>query len=287
VKNNLFSKFPLTFYFLFSYAGSWIIWSLFVFSKNGRGLFGFESPMSFLTTIALGIFCGPFLSAIFMSGMTEGYVGIKKLFIKLFFWRVGIAWYAFALVGIPVLMLLGTLLLPHILNTFTPMPPLKTLLIYIPFFFYPALLIGGPLAEEPGWRGFALPRLQKKYGPLVASIMLGVLWAFWHMPIWFSGQWTQPTVLNITAYITWITAITIIMTWVFNNTKKSVLMAILLHTSFDAFPNAVLWTLFPMAAKLTSNGALYGYLGLVLGFGLFALLIVILTKGQLSYKHAS
>ncbi len=93
------------------------------------------------------------------------------------------------------------------------------------------------------------PYLQALHGPVKASLILGVLWACWHMPIWFSGQWTVPSVPNIAAYIVWITAVTVIYTWVFNNTGGSVLMAILLHASMDAFPNAILWTHFPGATR--------------------------------------
>ena len=71
-----------------------------------------------------------------------------------------------------------------------------------------------------------------------ASLILGLLWAFWHAPIWFSGQWSTPSVPNIAVYVFWIVAVTFIFTWVFNNTQGSVFMAILLHGTMDVFPNA-------------------------------------------------
>jgi hypothetical protein len=78
---------------------------------------------------------------------------------------------------------------------------------------------------------------------------------------------------------------TFIITWVFNNTKGSVLIAILAHASMDAFPNAILWPLFPAAPKMTDYRLLYGYIGLALGFGVTALLIIILTRGRVGYQH--
>ena len=87
------------------------------------------------------------------------------------------------------------------------------------------------------------------------------------MPVWFSGQWTVPSILNMTFFVFWITAATFMYTWIFNNTKGSVLMAILAQASMDTFPNAILWPLFPAATKLTDYGFLYGYLGLIIGFG--------------------
>lgn len=78
------------------------------------------------------------------------------------------------------------------------------------------------------------------------------------MPIWFSGQWTVPSILNMAFFVFWITAMTFIMTWISNNTKGSVLIAILAHASMDAFPNAILWPLFPAAAGITGYHLLYG-----------------------------
>jgi hypothetical protein len=114
-----------------------------------------------------------------------------------------------------------------------------------------------------------------------ASLILGVLWAFWHAPIWFSGQWSVPSVPNIAVYVFWIVAVTFIFTWVFNNTRGSVFMAILLHGTMDVFPNAFLLAHLPGAAEMTSAGGLSMYWGLALGFGLFALLLVIVTRGRL------
>ena len=83
----------------------------------------------------------------------------------------------------------------------------------------------------------------------------------------------------------WVAAVTFIYTWIFNNTKGSVLMAILTHASMDAFPNAILWPLFPAATKLTEYRFLYGYLGLIIGFGVTALMLVLFTRVRLGYQR--
>jgi divalent metal cation (Fe/Co/Zn/Cd) transporter len=89
----------------------------------------------------------------------------------------------------------------------------------------------------------------------------------------------------MTFFLFWIAAATFIYTWIFNNTKGSVLMAILTHASMDAFSNAILWPLFPAAAKLTDYRFLYGYLGLIIGFGVTALSLIFCTRGRLGYQH--
>jgi hypothetical protein len=90
---------------------------------------------------------------------------------------------------------------------------------------------------------------------------------------------------NIACYLFFITAVTFIITWIFNNTKGSVLMAILAHGSMDAFPNAILWPLFPATSKMTDYRLLYGYIGLAIGAGATTLLIILFTRGRLGYQH--
>ena len=281
-----FARYPLTFYFIIAFAGTWIVWLLFVLSQDGARLLPFRSPMSFMAIMFLGQVTGPTLAAFVMTGVTEGKAGLRRLIGRIFEWRVGIQWYVFVLIGIPAIMSLGTLVLPGILPSFKPFDnPISELISYSAFYIYPVLLIGGPLFEEIGWRGFALPHLQERYGPMAASLILGILWGFWHMPHWFSGQWTVPSIPNMAFFVLWITAMTFIMTWISNNTKGSVLMAILAHASMDAFPNAILWPHFPAATKLTDYHLLYGYLGLALGYGVMALLIIMFTRGRLGYQH--
>ena len=148
-----------------------------------------------------------------------------------------------------------------------------------PVAFVSTFILGGPLGEEPGWRGFALPRLQPLHGPLVGSIILGILWALWHLPLFWSGVWTPPTIPNIVMFILMITALTIIMTWVFNNAKGSLLITMLMHASFNTFADHIVVPAFP-AAILNE----YPLLPELIGFGLGAVVIVALTRGRLSYR---
>jgi membrane protease YdiL (CAAX protease family) len=256
------------------------VWALFVLSRDGSGLLPFHSPSSFLVLIGIGTFSGPTVSAFVVTAVTEGREGVVRLLRRIVQWRVGLAWYVFTFVGLPTIETLGTIAIPGALASATPIDLLPELMSAAVFFVYPALL-AGPLGEEIGWRGVALPRLQTLHGPVKASLILGVLWAFWHAPIWFSGQWSVPSIPNIAVYVFWIVAVTFIFTWVFNNTRGSVFMAILLHGTMDVFPNAFLLAHLPGAAEMTSAGGLSMYWGLALGFGLFALLLVIVTRGRL------
>jgi uncharacterized protein len=287
-REGLLARYPMLFFVLIAYAGTWVVWLPFLLSADGFGLLSFSSPLPLIVTGGLGTFTGPTLAAFVMTGITEGRAGVRRLLRKIELWRVGLGWYLFALLGLPVILALGTLVVPGNLASFEPMDPLALLLAYLPFFVYPALLIGGPLGEEPGWRGFALPRLQQRQGPLVGSLILGVIWTFWHVvPVWLAS-WTAAGMLNIynlVLYLIFICSWTIVMTWVFNNTKGSLLMAILVHASVDAFPNAILWPLLPASLVVTGYGVYFGYYGMVLGMGVLALAVIALTRGRLGYQH--
>src|SRR5215211_263620 len=276
---GLLIRHPLVSFFTLAYALTWLAWSPWYLSEDGVGLLPYDGERisDYLNTIALIL--GPTLSAFIMTGATEGRDGVRRLLRRIVLWRVGLGWYLFVLVGIPAIMVLCTVVLPGALSSFQASALASTLFLYVvagPVF----LFAGGPFFEEIGWRGFALPRLQRLYGPLVGSIVLGALWGLWHLPLFLIPSWDTPhgSLLDIALFVTWAVAITIVITWVFNNTKGSVLLAILAHGSINSATVAV-YGLFP-APAVTS-----GIANVVIGFGVAALLIVALTRGHLGYRR--
>jgi membrane protease YdiL (CAAX protease family) len=274
--NSVFARHPLVLYFIIAYAGSWIVVLPYLRSADGAGLLPFSWPIPFAVSAALAPFAGPSLAAFIMTGLTEGMAGIRGLLRRIVLWRVGLRWYLFALLGIPAITVLGAVVLPGVVGSFET-PALSMVLTY-PVSFVVTLVIGGPLGEELGWRGFALPRLQRFYGPLVGSLVLGLLWAFWHLPYFWMPEWGTPkgTILDIVWFVLADIALTIIYTWVFNNTKGSLLIVILVHASNDAFFINQLF-LAPIAASTL--------LPFVIGFGSVALLLVLFTRGRLGYER--
>jgi len=272
---DLLARHPLVFFFIIAYAGTWLLELPYILSEDGAGLLPFSSPLLKWTS-PVTIFTGPFLAAFIMTGVTEGRAGIRRLLRRFVLWRVGLGWYLFVLVGIPAILVLSVIVLPGALGSFqglATLAPLTLLFLAVYGFF-----LSGPLAEEPGWRGFALPRLQSLHGPLVGSLILGVLWALWHLPLFFT-PWNTLTTFNVVVYVLATTCLTIIYTWVFNNTKGSLLLAILLHWSFD-LSTLIVGPLFP--APIVDE---YGLLVILPGFGAAALLVVALTRGRLGYQH--
>ena len=273
-REGLLARHPLVFYFIIAYAGSWLVWMPLVLSERGTALLPFNSPL-LAAAFPVGIFMGPFLAAFVMTGATEGRAGVGRLLRRFVLWRVGLRWYLFAIVGIPAIMVLGAIVLPEVLGSFQT-PALSLVLTY-PVTFVVAFFIGGPLGEEIGWRGFAQPHLQRLHGPLVGSLILGPIHVFWHLPLLWVPQWGTPrdTALDLLWYFLAGFAATFIYTWLFNNTKGSVLLVTLMHTSFDAFFVERLF-IAPIAA---SN------LGLTIGLGALALLLITLTRGRLGYDR--
>ncbi len=185
---------------------------------------------------------------------------------------------------IPAACLVGMLVLPGAAGTFEGLT--ASLLVSYPFVFVAVAFGGGPLGEEIGWRGFALPRLQLRYGALLATLLLGVLWACWHLPEFLTPSQGGGPGVGLAAFyqqfpifLLMVIALSIIFTWVFNNTLGSLFLVILLHTSFDTFGSTV-QPLFSASIVTSTN------LPFLIGMGLLAVPILALTRGRLGYAGA-
>lgn len=171
---------------------------------------------------------GPSLAAVIVAGMTGGRAGLKALFSRLFRWRVGLRWYSVALFA-PLPLFVAIISINVLFGA--PVPTATQLAAWPSLFgFFLGLVLSpfGGAWEELGWRGYALPKLLSGRSWLAASLILGVLWAVWHLPILITGQIPWPNLLAIMG-------MSIIFTWLFNNTQGSVLMAFLFHASIDAY----------------------------------------------------
>jgi hypothetical protein len=174
--------------------------------------------------------------------------------------------------------MLGPLAFALIYNLFGGESPGIDPSLTVPILLYYLLFtfLSGPLSEETGWRGFALPRLQSRFGALTSSIILGLIWALWHLPLYFIEER-----LALYIFIPLVLVISILMTWVYNNSRGSLILTVIMHFSFN----------FDMAF-------LVGYLGLMpqmvfyisasIGIGIY-LIAVILYAGpkKLSKKPES
>ena len=278
------AQYPLLSYVIMAYAFSWIMTVPFILWEWGnlpgdKGLYAL--------VFAVKAYVGPFLAAYIMLRITEGKEGVQRLWRSIRQWREGWKWYAFILVIFPLFFLLGIIIMPGALASFTGFTIRD--LIAFPIAFILITLGGGPLAEEPGWRGYALPRLlarfgSSRYAALKATLLLGVIWTFWHLPDFLTSAQhggpaagLRPFYANLPIFFLMVMFLTIIFTWVFNHTRGSVFMAILLHAVINTLGNNIV-PLFPIPAVTGSE------VPMLLGWGSLALLILVLTRGQLGYK---
>jgi membrane protease YdiL (CAAX protease family) len=229
----------------------------------------------------LGFALGPALAAICMTAITQGRGGILSFLRRCIRWRVGLRWYMVVLLGVPAMLLLAALLLPGAFSALR-LPGSSFWLSYPAW--YMVYLVGGPLGEEPGWRGFALPHLERRAGPLMGTFLLGALWSVWHLPLFLipgTDQYAISLGTGLAGHLSgfamfalWVGALAIIFTWIFNNTYGSLLLAMLLHASINAAPGVLLPALFPSLADFGSTW--------VLVWVAVALLVLAATRGRLS-----
>lgn len=229
---------PVVGFFVLAFGISWAFWIPIALSS--QGILSFQMP--FFLFVLAGY--GPSLAGIIIAGLEKGRSGVGELLGRLLLWRVGIQWYAFvmfstALVAVSVLLvytLFGSK--PAHINFLAQLGSLVSILPIL-------ILLGGPMPEELGWRGFALPKLLSKYNALTSSMIVGVMWGLWHLPAFWirgAGQHGQP----ILWFMVGAPAVSILYTWVYVHTKGSLLIAVLYHTAFDstiylalpAFPTA-------------------------------------------------
>lgn len=154
--------------------------------------------------------------------------GVRRLLWGWTKWRVGFRWYVVALSPIWIMLaVVGTFIL-----LWNPLPSL-TLPLDLGVIVGGGLLviITGATGEELGWRGFALPRLQTQYSAFTSSLFLGLLWGFWHIHQYLTGLITgdPATWVSFTRFLIYTIALSILMTWVFNHTDKSLFIATLFH----------------------------------------------------------
>ena len=277
---RLIKRHPLVAYFVIAFAGPWLFNLPAALASNGLGLLPFTVPfLAFVGLFILGTYAGPTLGAFVVTAIVDGKPGIKQLLRRYVQWRVGIQWYLLVIFGYPLLFLLD-------MSLWLGTAPLTSLLQHWPLIFtsyLPSLLGFGTIitiAEEPGWRGFALPRLQRQYGPLPGSLILGTLHGIWHLPVFIIAFFGLAP-FNLVQYalnILGVALIAIIWTWLFNNANGSILFAILVHVVQDA-KDGLLNQLVPVVPSWYAKWA-YGWVVIVVSI----LLILILTRGRLSYK---
>jgi len=236
-----FRRHTLIAFFVMAFVLSWYPWII----ASMRGRTSGPNPL------------GPFVAAIIMTAVVSGRSGFREFFSRLLRWRVGVKAYAIVFLT-PILI---CLIAVGITLCFTSPPstlPIEKLREVPERFLFIFLFIG--LGEEPGWRGFALPQLQTRYSPLVASLILAPVWALWHLPL-VGNEFPWPIV---TAFLLSLFGATFMLTWLFNRTNGSVFLPMLFHATVNTVGAGLIFPLFSGAA-LIILWYIYGVIWLCLG----------------------
>ena len=254
----LVKRHRLTVFFILAYALSWWAWIPYA-------LGAFPNPVASF---------GPFLAALVVLALTEGKAGLLGLFRRMIRWRVAPGWYAVALLLPAVLTAVATML-NIMLGARAPSPAQLGAWPGILSTFAIVLLVPGVGGawEEPGWRGYAVPRLQHGRSALVASLILGVLIAGWHLPLIVVGQVYYPDIVLILAAV-------IVFNWVFNNAKGSVLIIMLMHAANNAVSGSFFAPMFSGADSVRE-----AWLLALVWWVVAVLVIVISGPTNFSRKH--
>ena len=232
-------------------------------------------------------FWGPFIAALIVVGAVQRKAGILSLLRRLAIWKTNVSWYVVVVVS-PIVVAVVAIVLHVVFGGTAPEFPLfkdDQWMILVAAFMFLFPLTASAFQEEVGFRGFALPLIQKRWGPLVGTVILGTFFGAWLLPEFLVENSAQYMMGGLSFYpwfilteISW----SIIMTWVFNNTKGSALISgWLFHGFFNLWTlvlltNAVLGADFPAfdTGLLIMNA-------LVLTLAAVGLILV--TKGQLDY----
>jgi membrane protease YdiL (CAAX protease family) len=272
---------PLAAYFFFAFAGTWLAIIPLVLSA-GLNLFPLPEAASILLFF-ISPYVGPLLSAFVVTRVVEGPPAVRALLKRIVQWRVGFVWYLAALFSALIVWLAAYSLLYQGI-------PLREFAANLPLFFsffFPNVLIGlfvPSLGEETGWRGFALPRLQAGYGPVMGTLILGSLHSLWHLPAFFTPFLGPFTPGRFIAFVIAGTAGSFIFTWIYNGGRGSVLIAIITHASFNA-SSAYLSRIIPQDIPLPAwvQPLVPDWINAI-AFVAAAGLLILVTRGRLGYR---
>jgi len=230
-KHGDFEKRNLLLYFSVAFAWSWIFWlSLAVFSKSPL-----EDPFASLLLVIGGF--GPFAAATSVTRFAEGRDGLKRLLKKGIDYRFRRIWFVPIFLFFPAVY--GIISLFGVLTGFTlDLVWLSNPLILVPVFLL--LFVVNGTAEEFGWRGYALEKLQNSCSAVISSLILGFIWWLWHIPLFFVGYFGE---MPVWLYLIQIVIYAILFTWIYNNTNGSVFAAMIFH----AMANLTVAYVFPVS----------------------------------------
>jgi membrane protease YdiL (CAAX protease family) len=278
---DLIRRHPLIAFFTLALGLSWAAWTPYVLSENGIGVWDFAFPVllgtSQFTGMLFGAYLGPLGAAFLVTAIVGGRAGLRTWVGRLLRWRVAPRFYLLALLGVPLAVLtLGVLFSGGAVQA----PGALALASLVPGLILQLLTTG--LAEEPGWRDFALAPLQDRFGPLGAAAVLGPLWGVWHLPLFLTewGGFPEVEWYRVVEFLAFCIAFNVVVAWLFNRSGQSLPVVMLFHVSLNNTVSMLWATMFPTVDANTAQ------LALLIGAAVAATAVIVGTRGRLGLPVA-
>jgi len=233
------NRHPVLTYFVLTFVISWGGLLLTV-GGPARILSTSEQFDTLLPFVIMVILAGPSVSGILLTVLVIGKQGLREVKARLFRWRLGVRWYAVVLLAAPLLMTAIYLMLSLLSPKFLPgIFTAENKLFHLLMGLVTGLMAG--FFEELGWTGFATPRLRQRYSILSTGLILGLLWAIWHIlpALWLGfASGTVSGTLSTISYLAdpflFLVASRVLIVWVYDRTGGSLLLAMLMHMSLTS-----------------------------------------------------
>jgi membrane protease YdiL (CAAX protease family) len=265
IRPNWFARHQIAAFLIFAFALSWWVWPLILFNPDSTAMVSF----------------GPSVAAVVVSALVGGRREVVALLRAVVKWRVHWSWYLIALGG-PFLIagLVGAVAIGFgVVDTSNLGDDFGwSTWSGLPLLLLSTGLVGGPLFEELGWRGFLLPKLELEHTALWSTVVVGIVWATWHLPLLISEPSGQRPPLP---FIVWILAQAVLLTWIYNGTLGSVFMVILFHAAANS-ANRLLLEPF-----LQDDGFIVAWWLMAGLYSVAAGLIIWQTRGRLGLSRPS
>jgi membrane protease YdiL (CAAX protease family) len=256
----------LILFILIACGWTWLFYLPSILSPTGGGRTSTGTiELHILILESIGNF-GPFIGAVTLTFINEGKEGIKQLWKRFCNFDIKMKWIFVIFFLMPILSGIAFLIAIY-LEGIIPILIWTSQPWLILFWFIILFTFAGGLAEEFGWRGYAIDRLQAKYNALYSSIALGIIWAFWHLPFWFVAGGSHQSG-SFLWFLVLVIFLSILYTWIYNNTGGNLLAVTIFHT----MSNLAIIILFPLSQ--TIYGGFYYFLILIT----FTIFIIIMFK---------
>lgn len=222
-------RYPLLTFFALAYALTWLAWL--PLALRGPVYGDRLSYLHFLGSL------GPLVSAVAVTGLVSGESGVRELLGRVFRWKVPAVWHLLAWFGPAALYAIAAVTVRVVWGQWPPFSQFgqseEFSQLAVPIYWVLSLICYG-FGEEVGWRGFALPRLQQKYSQLTSTVILSIVWALWHLPVFsFSTGLSQMGPAEIFGWFISLLTGSVLLSWMYSGTRGSVLIVAVFHATLD------------------------------------------------------